>query len=721
MTPVVLHRELASRVPELPIALIESYASSATPEYLDAYSLDDIAEHLQVIRQWGPLPLRLRISELRPNLFEVRIAARDYFSELAVIAGLLAAFGLNIEEGYLATADRYIIDIFQVRPVATRRFGKPEQEEFERELLQLIELLADHRFQDARARLNRRLTEVIGNLPTSPTVLQPVEVRFENLRGASWTTIDITASDTPGFLYAFANALAMRGVTVYSGSIKSRQQHVHDRFGVTDRHGRKVTDPRGQAALRMTTILIKQFTHCLSSAPDPAKALAHFDQLLDKVLDQAPGGIVPTFLHERATLDLLARLFGTSDFLWEDFLRAHLDALLPVLKEVQSPSARLSRAAWTRALRRAVTVAPSFEQQKLALNEFKDRELFRVDMRHLMDSRRRLEPFAQGLTDLAEVILKETLRLCQTHLARAFGTPRTATGRACGFSICSLGKFGGRELGYASDIELLFVYNGAGETDGPKALAHVEYFERLCQEILRFIEAKQEGIFHLDVRLRPHGQKGLLAVSLDELEAYYSPAGLAVPFERQALIKLRWVAGSPSLGKRVEALRDRFVYGGAHWDLTAALELRRRQAAELVPAGKINVKYSPGGLLDIEYAVQYLQVLHGARHKSVRSPSTLAALRALRRLRKLSLADETNLTRNYCFLRQLIDALRIVRGNARDLVLPPTDSEEFIFLARRLGYQAKHWRMAASHLQRDIQQHMAQTHLFFRSRFGRQA
>src|SRR5256885_17239301 len=74
MTPVVLHRELASRVPELPMALIESYAASATPEYLDAYSLDDIAEHPRVIRQSGPLPLRLRIGALRPNLFEERIA-----------------------------------------------------------------------------------------------------------------------------------------------------------------------------------------------------------------------------------------------------------------------------------------------------------------------------------------------------------------------------------------------------------------------------------------------------------------------------------------------------------------------------------------------------------------------------------------------------------------------------------------------------------------------
>src|SRR5207302_10085129 len=113
--------------------------------------------------------------------------------------------------------------------------------------------------------------------------------------------------------------------------------------------------------------------------------------------------------------------------------------------------------------------------------------------------------------------------VCQNHLTRAFGMPRSSSGSTIGFSICGLGKFGGRELGYASDIELLFVYHGTGQTDGPKALAHVEYFERLCQEILHFIEAKQEGIFHLDVRLRPHGQKGLLAVSLDELEAYYSP------------------------------------------------------------------------------------------------------------------------------------------------------------------------------------------------------
>jgi [glutamine synthetase] adenylyltransferase / [glutamine synthetase]-adenylyl-L-tyrosine phosphorylase len=718
MTPVVLHRELASRVPDLPTPIVESYAAAAAPEYLEAYSLAEIAGHLRAIGQLGSLPLRLRITELGPDVFEVRIAARDYFSELAVIAGLLAAFGLNIEEGYLATAGGYILDIFRVRPVAVRGFAKPAQQEFERELSQLIELLAENRFQEARARLNRRLTEVIARSPGLPAVLQPVDVRFENLPGAAWTSMEITASDTPGFLYALANALGMRGITVHSGTITSRGQHVHDRFGVTDRYGRRITDPRGQAALRMTTVLIKQFTHCLSAAPDPAKALAHFDQLLDHVLELAPDGRLPAFLHERATLDLLARLFGTSDFLWEDFLRANLETLLPVLQEAKAGPARPTRSALRRGLRRALGQAASYEQQKVALNQFKDRELFRIDMRHLMDPRQQLEPFALALTELAEVILQETLLLCQKRLARTFDTPQAENGRACAFAICALGKFGGREMGYASDIELLFVYDGAGQTDGQAVIAHGEYFERLCQEILRFIEAKQQGIFHLDVRLRPHGQKSLLAVSLREMKAYYSAAGTAAPFERQALTKLRRVAGSRALGARVESLRDRFVYSSGPWDIATAVTLRHRQASELVPTGLTNVKYSPGGLIDIEYAVQYLQIAHGARYKSVRRSSTLDALRALRRLGKLSIADDARLVRNYRFLRRLIDALRIVRGNARDLVLPPADSEEFIYLARRMGYQGKHWRIAAARLQRDIQRHMAETRRFFSSRFG---
>ena len=276
-----------------------------------------------------------------------------------------------------------------------------------------------------------------------------------------------------------------------------------------------------------------------------------------------------------------------------------------------------------------------------------------------------------------------------------------------------MGKFGGRELGYASDIEALFVYREPGRTSGKRPVENSEFFERVAQEILQWIESKQEGIFHLDVRLRPHGSKGHLANSLEELRHYYSPAGLSAPFERQALLKLRHVAGDQRLGREVEELRDEFVYSGAPWDLKEALSLRRTQTKELVDPGYINVKYSPGGLIDIEYAAQYLQIMHGHRHPALQTPNTLEALAALGHLGILSSDDCATLRDAYGFFRTLIDGLRIVRGSAKDLILPPTGSEAFVFLARRVGYISEDWREGASKLEADIRRHMGRTSEFF--------
>jgi len=714
-------------------------------EYAADHTPEDIAGHIRLAGNINGDAVNVRIADQGNASYEVVIAARDYFSEFAIITGLLAAFGLDIQEGSVTTfvpkrpaeaagpvcsvgrrrwalrsttGGPRILDIFRVRTLPAHRFTPSRQNQFRAELGLLVGLLAQDQYQEARARVNRILTEVLSSSSASPVRLQAIDISFENRPSLAWTTMDIQAPDTPGFLYAFSNALAMRGITIHSALIRTVGRTVHDRFGVTDRRGRKIVGARAQAGLKITALLIKQFTHCLAAAPDPAKALAHFDRMLDQILDRTPGARLPAFLHEQATLDLLARLFGTSDFLWEDFLRIHLDSLLPVLQNFKKQSPPMEKAALTRLLRRKPAGADTHEGRKQRVNRLKDRELFRIDMRHLMDPQARLEPFSLALTDLAEVILAESLRACRLHLMGRFGSPRLSSGGPCGFAIFGLGKFGGGEMGYASDIEVLFAYDGDGRTDGPESRSNGEYFEHLCQEILRFIEAKEEGIFHLDVRLRPHGRKGLLACPLDELVSYYSPSGLAAPLERQALIKLRWVAGSRALGDKVEQLRDRFVYSGAPWDMNAAWELRRRQILELVTPGTVNVKQSPGGLIDIEYAAQYLQIMHGAAHAALRTPTTLAALAALRRLRHLSPSEATVLGHAYRFLRRLIDALRIVRGNARDLVLPVVGSEEFTFLARRMGYHAPHWKTAAAQLRRDIELHMSHTRKFFTKRFS---
>lgn len=745
MTPRALQPMLLSRFPDLRPETVQAYCGAMSAEYAAGYSPEDIAGHIRLTEDINGAAVKVRIADKGNESYEVVIAARDYFSEFAIITGLLAAFGLDIQEGAVTTfvpkrpADAAgpvssggrrrlamssttggprILDVFRVRALPAHRLTPHRQEQFRAELELLVGLLAQDQYQEARARVNRILTEVLSASPASPARRQTIDISFENRPSLAWTTMDIQAPDTPGFLYAFSNALAMRGVTIHSALIRTAGRAVHDRFGVTDRRGRKIVGARAQAGLRITAVLIKQFTQCLAAAPDPAKALAHFDRMLDQILDQTPGTRLPAFLQEQATLDLLARLFGTSDFLWEDFLRIHLDSLLPVLQDFKTQSPPLEKAALTRLLRRKPDGAETHEGRKQRVNNLKDQELFRIDMRHLMDPQARLEPFSLALTDLAEVVLAESLRACRLHLADRFGSPRLSGGEPCGFALFGLGKFGGREMGYASDIEVLFAYDGEGRTDGPEPLSNGEYFEHLCQEIMRFIEAKEEGIFHLDVRLRPHGRKGLLACAQDELASYYSPSGLAAPLERQALIKLRWIAGSRALGGRVEQLRDRFVYSGAPWDLNGALELRRRQIRELVAPGTVNVKLSPGGLIDIEYAAQYLQILHGAEYPALRTPSTPAALAALRRLRFLSPSEATGLSHAYRFLRRLIDALRIVRGHARDLVLPVADSEEFTFLARRMGYHAPHWKTAAAQLRRDIERHMTRTHRFFTKRFS---
>jgi glutamate-ammonia-ligase adenylyltransferase len=219
------------------------------------------------------------------------------------------------------------------------------------------------------------------------------------------------------------------------------------------------------------------------------------------------------------------------------------------------------------------------------------------------------------------------------------------------------------------------------------------------------------------MRLRPYGNAGTWSNSFDQFAKYYSESGEASPFERQALIKLRWVAGDTDLGHRVEAHRDGFSYSKATWNWADAMELRRRQMLELVKPPQINVKYSAGGIIDVEYAVQYLQLINGAEHPEIRLPNTLDALAGLRRLQIVREADYSTLHNGYLFLRNLIDGLRIVRGDATDLVLPAETSDEFKSLARRLGYRERDREKGAARLAEDIRSWMKKVHEYFVMRF----
>jgi [glutamine synthetase] adenylyltransferase / [glutamine synthetase]-adenylyl-L-tyrosine phosphorylase len=747
MTPEQLLPIVRPLTPAVDEEIIRDFLSRMDEEYLTEFTPIQIAGHVTLAARLDPdHPSEAACARRPDGSLDLVIVAYDYFSEFAILCGLLASFSLDIREGRIFTsadpimvpparrdarplrsraprkpglARKKIVDLFHVHPLPGTVFTRLQEEHFAQELESMLRLLDNQRFQEARHRVNRRLVETLDRTRGRFTgLLHPVRIDFDNGRSPTDTMIDIHSTDTPAFLYAFANALAMRGVYIRTARFQQVGAELHDRFFVRGRHGHKIEDLSDQQELRLTATFIKQFTHFLTWAPDPAKALDHFDRFLDQLLEGGRTGRALDFLKEQKTLATLARLLGTSDFLWEDFLRRQHANLLPMLETYQHLPLVRPKADMVRELRKRIASVRSDEQRRRALNQYKDEEMFRIDMKHLLDPHSTLPDFSRALSDLAEVVLEQAIRDCQSKLTHPYGSPRLENGKPCPFAVFGVGKFGGRELGYASDIEVLFVYGGTGKTSGKQPIENSEYFERLAQEIVGWIDAKQEGIFHLDVRLRPHGSKGSLANNVEEIERYYSRTGLAAPFERQALIKLRYVGGDEVLGHTVEVHRDAYVYSGQSWDMEAALDLRRQQVKEFVEPNQINIKYSPGGLIDIEYGVQYLQLQHGHRHPSLRTQNTMLALEALGQKKILPKQDIQALQQAYLFFRLLIDGLRIVRGHAKDLVLPPRDSEGFVFLARRVGYTTDTWEEGAKKLDSDIQRHMSGTRNFFTNRFG---
>ncbi len=729
--PAELLESLARICPDVGAAEAREFLSRLDAEYWEREKPEDVAAHLRLAASLSPeRPARVRVSAREGGRFDVAVVAFDYFGEFSMLCGLLAVHGLDIASGHVHTlaapapaagrprgrrppaASRKIVDVFRVTP----RRAPPDEAALEGELTALSGLVGEGRAADAREQLTLRLVETLERLGSPPSP-EPVDIAFDNESSPSWTLLDVRGRDAPGFLYAFANALATRGVYVHRVQIESRGSEVHDRFVVTDREGRKIEETADKQSLRLAVVLIHQFTLFLASAPDPVRALRSFDQLLDRVLAGGASDEALALFRSPEGLRQLARLLGSSAFLWEDFLRAQFEQLRPLLEEWSSRPIP-DRAALRKALRTRLERAASHDDRRRRLNEYKDEEMLLIDMKHLLDPAVTLSDFSRALTDLADIVVEEALGLARARLQEKHGTPRTEEGRECGFALLGLGKYGGGEMGYASDIELVAAYAGPGRTE-KTGLETGSFFEALVRELVGFIEARQDGIFHVDLRLRPHGGKGALASPLSALRDYYRPGGGAAPFERQALIKLRFVTGDEALGREAERLRDAFVWSDEPWDREDALRLRDRQVRELVPPGRINVKLSRGGMVEVEYAVQYLQIQHGRDHAELRTPETLTALSVLRNLGFVSAVEHDELRDAYLFWRRLADALRMVRGNARDLLLPPEDTEEFRFLARRLGCRGADWQEGAHSLLADIARHRDRVASFFDRRFRR--
>ena len=699
-------------------------------DYVDSFSAEEIQHHAELARGINEqIPAMVDAQSLGKDTWRVTLVGYDYPGELSIICGLFFVFGFNIVDGKAFTYEpvpeapvsmslnrrralagtalrsrrqaglaisepdtpRKIVDVFTVTSIVPSSADETIWDVYTKDLHHLLQMMRAGQRREARGELALRAGQTYQSISSKSPFLLPISIEIDNEVDERHTILRIDTPDTFGFLYEFTNALALTRTYIAQMIVQSIGSRAQDILHVTDADGNKITALEKQRELRAAVVLIKHFTHLLPQSPNPSTALLHFREFLGQLFQRPSWPDEVASIERPDVLNALARLLGVSDFLWEDFLRMQYANLFPVVKDMDALSTSKSRDQLEKELARALedhaVGEVSYPDWRATLNAFKDRELFRIDMRHILGFTREFDEFAVELTDLAEVTVCIALRLCDSELQAIFGDPLLADVETCRISLVALGKFGGRELGFASDIELMLVYEGSGSTNGARSVTTAEYFEQLILSVINSIQTRQEGIFHIDLQLRPYGKAGSMAVSLDSFRRYYAPDGPAWAYERQALVKLRPIAGNTELGEELCRLRDIYAYESSPFDVAAMRAMRERQIRHLVKGGTFNAKFSPGGLVDIEYLIQGLQINHGAQNPSLHSTNLREAMSQLHQAGILSNDDYTRLRKAHTFLRWLIDSLRVVRGNSKDVTLPAYGSEEFVFLARRLRYE----------------------------------
>lgn len=430
-----------------------------------------------------------------------------------------------------------------------------------------------------------------------------------------------------------------------------------------------------------------------SNSPD--QALFNLSQFSHRL--GARTGFLSLLAENPKTLRLLITLFSTSQFLSDLFLKR--PELIDSLIRVDLSELRKTKKKMTGELVTVLNEIADLEVQLDAIRRYKAEEFLRIGL-HDLGGALKLEEVITQLSDLAEACLEGAFRLSAKELQKNLGEVRGGQ-----FAVLGMGKLGGREIDYNSDLDLIFIYDAPedsrSEGDSGRLPAH-DYYVRLGQKLITFLSVPTaEGVaYKIDMRLRPSGRSGPLVSSLEAFRHYHQTSSLL--WERQALIKARGVAGDRGLGAKAEAIAESFAYGGGLTPEGVAEihHLRMRMEKELAQEdhSHFNLKKGKGGMVDIEFLAQMLQLSHGHDNSSLRQRGTLAALKALKEKRILKKREYDLLSQSYLFLRRLDHRLRLERDQSIDIV--ERENEKLHGIARVLGYGS---RDAGTRLLRDYE------------------
>lgn len=431
---------------------------------------------------------------------------------------------------------------------------------------------------------------------------------------------------------------------------------------------------------------------CISNAPDPDMALRYFEAFAAKA--GARSSYYTMFMERQGALEAITTVCGSSLYLADLLIASpELFDLLTVSTFTEFPKTIVQKHEEVNQI-----LKNSVESQVLSsLRQYKNDEIWRIALRNIL-GKADLPTTTEELSDLAEAILQGLYRQIDNQLTKEHGKPINNDGTEATFAIIAMGKFGGRELNFSSDLDIMYVYTADGKTT--QGMPNSEYFSLLGLELVNQLGGNHGlSIYELDLRLRPYGTGGAIALPLHGYQNYYDNS--AEIWERQALTRARVITGDiDGLGNRYMEVAHSFCYSKpiTSEEISEIVHTRQRKETQVTRktksrrrrSGKVqrttaNVKSGYGGLVDIEFAVQTLQLIHGTQNESIRVQNTLLAIDRLFEIGVLTETQRDGLSKSYQYLRGVENALRIVHDRALDAL--PTNRSELSQLARRLGYE----------------------------------
>ncbi|MBX7153017.1 hypothetical protein K1X84_15420, partial [bacterium] len=390
----------------------------------------------------------------------------------------------------------------------------------------------------------------------------------------------------------------------------------------------------------------------LRSQPEPDRILNYFERLSTSVINKST--FYKMLCDFPPIVARLCKLFEASPFLSEIIIRDFQFTYFLLSPELHCKKTDPA------VLRKDVAVISNNKQYSLnrkfeALRILRRRSLLMIGIRdYILNAP--LEETVASISMLADHLIHAVYELCHQSLEEKYGKP------ACAGAVVGLGKLGGNELNYSSDIDLIFVYREEGQTSGAAySCTHHEFFNQLAEMTARVLSQKtQEGqLYRVDTRLRPDGDAGPIARSVASYFAYYESRGQL--WERQMLIKARPIAADVEFGLHfINQLRP-FVYPATFFQspLKEIARMKWRIEEQKQTDDALNIKICPGGIRDIEFIVQALQLLNGGRLADIRGGNTLQSIDKLLRHNLISEHESSLLRQSYIFYRKIEHLLQI--------------------------------------------------------------